>query len=55
MRAFGKLMFLGGLPFFGGFFVFLDMGPSRFFPLYSPFFGCFDLFMIVRVSSLARL
>jgi hypothetical protein len=33
----------------GGSFVFLDVGPS-FFSLYSPFFGCFGLFMIVRVS-----
>ncbi len=55
MRAFGNLMFPGGLPSFGGSFVFLDVGPSHFFPLYSPFFGCFDLFMIGKISSLGRL
>jgi len=33
----------------GGSFVFLDVGPS-FFSLYSPFLGCFGLFMIGRVS-----
>ncbi len=39
-------MFPRGLASFSGSFVFLDMGPSLFLPLYSSFFGCFDLFMI---------
>ncbi len=54
-RGFGNLMFLGGLPSFGGSFVFLDMGSSFFFPCIPSFFGCFDLFMIGRVSSLTKL
>ncbi len=44
-------MFPGGLPSLGGSFVFLDVHPSRFFPFIPPFFGCFDLFMIGKVSS----
>jgi hypothetical protein len=45
-------MFLGGLPSFGGSFVFLN-GVLPFYSLYSPtpYFGCFDLFMIGKVSS----
>jgi hypothetical protein len=34
-------MFPGGLPSFGGSFVFLDIGLSFLF-LVFPFFGCFD-------------
>jgi hypothetical protein len=45
-------MFPGGLPSFDGSLVFLDTGPSFFVPCMPPFFGCFDLFMIGRVSSL---
>jgi hypothetical protein len=50
-REFKNLMFLGGLPSLGRSFVFLD-GVLPFQSLYSPllFFGCFDLFMIGRVS-----
>jgi hypothetical protein len=35
----------------GGSFVFLDVGPSILFLVFL-FFGCFDFFMICRVSSL---
>ncbi len=39
----------------GGSFVFLDVGPSILFPLFTPFFGCFGLFVIGRVSSTRKL
>jgi hypothetical protein len=29
----------------------LDVGPFMYCSLYSPFFGCFGLFMIGKVSS----
>jgi hypothetical protein len=32
-------MFPGGLPTFGGYFVFLDVGPSFFVPCFPPFLG----------------
>jgi len=45
-------MLHSGLPSLGGSFVFLDMGSSFFVPCISPLFGCFDLFMFSKISSL---
>ncbi len=46
-RVFGNLMIPLWFTFLlGDSFVFLDMGPSLFFFVFSPFFGCFGLFMI---------
>ncbi len=51
-REFKNLMFPGGLPSLGASFVFLDGGSFPFIPCIPPsfFFGCFDLFMIGKVS-----
>jgi hypothetical protein len=38
-------------PLLAGSFFFLDMGPFKNFLLFPPFFGCFGLFMVGRVSS----
>ncbi len=45
-------MFLMVCPFFDGPFVFLDVGPSFFVPCIPPFFGCFESYMIDKVSLL---
>jgi len=37
--------------FFGGFVVFLDLGPSILFLVFPLFFGCFGLFTIGKVLS----
>jgi hypothetical protein len=36
---------------FGGSFVFLDVWVLPFYSLYSPFFGCFGLFLIGRKKN----
>ncbi len=46
-----KTMFPLWFGLLGGSFVFLDVWVLPFCSLYSPFFGCFGLFFISRVSS----